>query len=211
MKISDFWKKLSVGSSWGQTSVGPGDVSLCSVHRPYRFSLSCMQSEHRSVCLNNKTTIFYKNIGHNTVIPIHSNISVLIVDGEFFLSLSCQHPGNFVLTPTAWTSSGCIVSFPICRFFKHNVGTERIDKQTIWKYIRRRYQYKTKVNVPWQLSSSSSCPATSTDIPDPLSPLLPIIHRLWQVFRATSRIPTEQLYVCSSWSSCSCLAIYGGP
>ena len=27
---------------------------------------------------------------------------------------------------------------------------------------------------------------TSTDIPDPLSPLLPIIHRLWQVFRVTS-------------------------
>ena len=36
--------------------------------------------------------------------------------------------------------------------------------------------------------SSSSCCAASTDIPDPLSPLLPIIHRLWQVFRVTSRI-----------------------
>ena len=34
-------------------------------------------------------------------------------------------------------------------------------------------------------SSSSSCRAASTDIPDPLSPLLPIIHRFWQVFRAT--------------------------
>ena len=38
-------------------------------------------------------------------------------------------------------------------------------------------------------SSSSSC-AASTDIPGPLSPLLPIIHRHWQVFRATSRILT---------------------
>ena len=28
-------------------------------------------------------------------------------------------------------------------------------------------------------SSSSSCRAASTDIPDPLSPLLPIVHRLW--------------------------------
>ena len=36
-------------------------------------------------------------------------------------------------------------------------------------------------------SSSSSCRVASTNIPDPLSPLLPIIHRLWQVFRATSR------------------------
>ena len=39
-------------------------------------------------------------------------------------------------------------------------------------------------------SLSSSFRATCTDIPDPLSPLLPIVHRLWQVFRATSRILT---------------------
>ena len=39
-------------------------------------------------------------------------------------------------------------------------------------------------------SSLSSCRAASTDIPDPLSPLFPIFHRLWQVFRATSRILT---------------------
>ena len=26
---------------------------------------------------------------------------------------------------------------------------------------------------------SSSCRATGTDIPDPISPLLPIFHRLW--------------------------------
>ena len=31
------------------------------------------------------------------------------------------------------------------------------------------------------ISSSSSCRAASTDIPDHLSPLLPIIHRLRQV------------------------------
>ena len=39
------------------------------------------------------------------------------------------------------------------------------------------------------LSSSSSCRAASADIPDPISPPLPIIHRFWLVFRATSRIP----------------------
>ena len=39
-------------------------------------------------------------------------------------------------------------------------------------------------------SSSSSCRAASTDIPDPLSPLLPIIHRLRQVFWLTSRVLT---------------------
>ena len=39
-------------------------------------------------------------------------------------------------------------------------------------------------------SPSSSCRAGSTDIPDPLSPLFPIVHRLRQVFRTTSRILT---------------------
>ena len=57
------------------------------------------------------------------------------------------------------------------------------------------------------MNSSSSCSATSMDISDPLLPLLPIIHHFWQVFRATSRILTYLLYVCSSWSSCFCLAI----
>ena len=48
------------------------------------------------------------------------------------------------------------------------------------------------------LISSSSCRAASTDIPDPLSPLLPIIHRLWQFFRVTSCVLTYLLYMCSS-------------
>ena len=39
-------------------------------------------------------------------------------------------------------------------------------------------------------SSSSSCRAARTDIPDLPSPRLPFIHRLWQVFRVTSRIIT---------------------
>ena len=38
--------------------------------------------------------------------------------------------------------------------------------------------------------SSSSCCAANMDIPDPLSPLFPIVHRLWQVFWATSCILT---------------------
>ena len=41
--------------------------------------------------------------------------------------------------------------------------------------------------------------------------ILHIVHRLWQVFRTTSRILTEQLNVCSSWSSCFFPAICGGP
>ena len=49
---------------------------------------------------------------------------------------------------------------------------------------------------------SSSCCAISTDIPDPVLPPLPIVHYFRQVFRATSCISTELLYVGSSWSSC---------
>ena len=59
--------------------------------------------------------------------------------------------------------------------------------------------------------SSSSCRTASTDIPDPLSPLLPIIHRLRQVFRVTSCVLTLLLYVSSCWSSCFCSSICGGP
>ena len=66
-----------------------------------------------------------------------------------------------------------------------------------------------KSSLSW--SWSSSCPATNTDIPDPLSSLIPIAHRFWQVLRATSRNFTVLVYVCSSWSSCFCLAIWGGP
>ena len=45
-------------------------------------------------------------------------------------------------------------------------------------------------NWNWINKSSSSCRAACTDIPDPLSPRLPIIHRLRQVFGVTSRIIT---------------------
>ena len=45
------------------------------------------------------------------------------------------------------------------------------------------------------------------DIPDPLSPLPPIVHCFRLVLRVTSRILTELLYVGSSWSPCFCSAM----
>ena len=42
-----------------------------------------MQFEHRTVYMENKATIFYKNIGYITVTPIRSNKGLLIIDGEF--------------------------------------------------------------------------------------------------------------------------------
>ena len=69
-------------------------------------------------------------------------------------------------------------------------------------------RHKTKSSSS-SSSSSSSCHAASIDIPDPLSPLLPIVHRFWKIFRSTSCILTELLYVCSSWPSYFCSAIWG--
>ena len=55
--------------------------------------------------------------------------------------------------------------------------------------IRLIQYHKTSTCIS-SSSSSSSCRAGSTDIPDPLSPLLPIVHRPRQVFRTTSCILT---------------------
>ena len=74
---------------------------------------------------------FSEYIGHITVSPISSNKWLLIVDREFFLSLSCQYTGNLFqrITPTFRRSSEWIVSSSICVSFKHDVGTEGIVKK----------------------------------------------------------------------------------
>ena len=59
-------------------------------------------------------------------------------------------------------------------------------------------------------SSSSSCHTISTDLPDPLLPPFSIVHCFQQVFRATSHISIELLYVGSSWLSCLCSSMWGG-
>ena len=51
----------------------------------------------------------------------------------------------------------------------------------------------------------------STDILDPLSPPFSIVHCFRQVFRATSHISTELLYVGFNWSSCLCLSMWRCP
>ena len=70
-----------------------------------------------------------------------------------------------------------IYSIYICLYFGHIFY---LYLSIFWLYI---FSYIFHL-------SSSSCHAASMDIPDPLSPRLPIIHRLWQVFRVTSLIIT---------------------
>ena len=85
-----------------------------------------------------------------------------------------------------------------------------------WKTSSKKLNYFLFLKKIWHFiitrlsSSSSSTRGTSTDIPDPLSQFLPIVHRFWLVFRATSRILTEQQYERSSWSPCFCSAMWGG-
>ena len=62
---------------------------------------------------------------------------------------------------------------------QHLIGNSDVEMGISW----------LELTLP-EYMSSSSCRAASTDIPDPLSPLLPIIHRLWQVFRVTSCVLT---------------------
>ena len=75
------------------------------------------------------------------------------------------------------------------------------------------FSYRLMIMETWNYpsSSSSSWHAINTDIPDPLSPPFPIVHCFQQVFRTTSRIYTELLYVGSNWSSCFCSAMWRGP
>ena len=60
-------------------------------------------------------------------------------------------------------------------------------------------------------SSSSSCCADSSDLPDPLSPPVSIVHRSHEVFKATSCIRTGLLYIDSSWSFYLCPFLCRGP
>ena len=100
-----------------------------------------------------------------------------------------------------------------------------IYKNRIWHWITDNGWYAIKSNKKkrclirtiirqqcnFKSSSSSSGRTISTDIPDPFSPPLCIVHRFWQVFRATSCIGTELLYKGSSWSSCLYWSMWRGP
>ena len=60
-------------------------------------------------------------------------------------------------------------------------------------------------------SSSSSCHAANTDLPESLSSSFTIVHCSWEVFKATYYIGTEVFYIGSSWSSCLCSSTWWGP
>ena len=64
-----------------------------------------------------------------------------------------------------------------------------IEINTIWEPLIKKAWKKLQKKTWWRYNvyhHHHHIRAASTDIPGPLSPLLPIIHRLWQFFRATS-------------------------
>ena len=148
IKISELWKNclLSVWSWRSDSSVGAEGVSLylsLLTQTDFLFlSCYCTQSDHRTVYLDNKATIFYKILDILLLyqyVPI--NECYLLTESSFCFRVT-HTKATFLqrITPTAWRSSGWVVSFPICKSFKHSVG---------WKRIWRRYQDKTRVRVLW--------------------------------------------------------------
>ena len=75
----------------------------------------------------------------------------------------------------------------------------------VWKLI----ECATYIYIYIYIYISSRCTA-SRDIPDPLSPPFHIIHCFRLVFRVTSRIGTELLYVGSRLLSCLCSSMWRG-
>ena len=78
-----------------------------------------------------------------------------------------------------------------------------INKSAHTKKKSGNLSYAPRIKYIWFIKKSS-CRAISTDISDPLSPHLPIVHCFLQVLKSTSLIGTELLYVGSSETSCLC-------
>ena len=157
----------------------------------------------------------------------------------FELMSPCPFPTTITITPRApddehhmsWSSSpvlhvlfvllgellvGCVLwHISLCRLFNAEsifvLNNQFYFKQFILAWVHNLIVKNISISNYSVYSSSSSCYTASMDIPDPLSPLLPIGHHLWPVFKATSCILTQLLHVCSSWSSCFSSAICGGP
>ena len=112
----------------------------------------------------------------------------------------------------SWGFSEYIITWGLWKWetISHNIRFIRlyVHQNKLWA---KQENFHKKCKTGDKYISSSSCRAISIDIPDPLLPPLPIVHRSRQVLRATSHIYTELLYVGLSWSPCLCLTIWRDP
>ena len=119
-------------------------------------------------------------LGNKRTCRDHPNYNVINIDqnSEKVLDTCCHSKSRKKLPANAGVKN-CEKSKIIIIYEQKS-----LERNEIWEYVW------TKRGKQHNNSSSSSCRAGSTDIPDPLSPLLPFLHRPWQVFRTASRILT---------------------
>ena len=120
----------------------------------------------------------------------------------------------FLCLPSCFLSS-CVLSS--CVFLRASLLLSRYDTANEYITLPRYVKFskhpllaENTVHAVWYLFFFK-CRAISTDISDPPSPHLPIVHCFRQVLKATFRILTLLLYVCSSWTSCLCSSLWRGP
>ena len=85
---------------------------------------------------------------------------------------------GYIFIDTAFTTFIC---------YDHELANTVPPPTNPWFFLFKNGLLNQTFYYFWR-ASSSSCRAASANILDPLSSFLPIIHRLWQVFRATSHI-----------------------
>ena len=75
-----------------------------------------------------------------------------------------------------------------------------LDRNT-WNHLTKCKQinFSSFKMLPKNYLFTSSCHAAYTDLLDPISPPVSIVHRSREVFQATSCIGTKLLYIGSSW------------
>ena len=114
--------------------------------------------------------------------------------------------GSWIITPRRRSVIGCMYSntsenMLISAAYIANIAFayKLVNERTFW------VSGHTVFNISlW----SASCCTASTDLPDPLLPPFSIVHRSRSIFKATSCISTELLYIGSSWLSCLCLSMW---
>ena len=130
--------------------------------------------------------------------PHHQRVSCYIQDIRWWRCLTLLHWSNrYILLPQSTELQKAKLKKQKAKN-KKNPGEQQNNKYKI-VHATKNNKMENKFRLDKDIfqepdilisSSSSSCHAGSTDIPDPLSPLLPIVHRPRQVFRTTSRILT---------------------
>ena len=99
-----------------------------------------------------------------------------------------------------WTARGTNIEKPHLVTFYESILV------SLWTF-----QLTFVLFITVNLSSSSSCCAADTDLPNPLLPPISTVHHSRTVFQATSGISTELLYIGSCWLSSLCLSVCRGP